>query len=93
MQDAISLAAVDSVRDERGWRFWLHEGHRDPVLDVEFMCEVYWRTDPTFEGRVTVPACSGCETVRARLERDVFWFLEGWTYVAALDRSLAATTD
>src|SRR3954453_20426956 len=29
LQDAIPLAVVDPVRDERGWRFWLDDGHRD----------------------------------------------------------------
>jgi putative glutathione S-transferase len=55
LQDVISLAAVDPVRDERGWRFWLDDGHRDPVLGIEYLSEAYLRTDPTYEGRVTVP--------------------------------------
>ncbi len=56
LEDAISLAVVDPIRDERGWRFWLDEGHRDPVLDIEYLSEAYLRTDPTYDGRVTVPA-------------------------------------
>lgn len=56
LQDAISLAVVDPLRDERGWRFWLDDGHRDPVLGIEFLAEAYTRTDPSFSGRVTVPA-------------------------------------
>ena len=56
LEDAISLAVVDPIRDERGWRFWLDEGHRDPVLGIEFLSEAYLRTDPSFTGRVTVPA-------------------------------------
>jgi glutathionyl-hydroquinone reductase len=61
LEDAISLAVVDPVRDEKGWRFWLDgdvstPGHRDPVLGVEYLSEAYLRTDPTYEGRVTVPA-------------------------------------
>ena len=55
LEDAISLAVVDPVRDERGWRFWLDEGHRDPQLGIEYLTEAYLRTDPTYEGRVTVP--------------------------------------
>ncbi len=53
---AISLAVVDPIRDERGWRFWSGDGHRDPVLDVEYLSEPYLATDPSYEGRVTVPA-------------------------------------
>ncbi|MEQ7010026.1 glutathione S-transferase C-terminal domain-containing protein [Actinopolymorpha sp. B17G11] len=55
LDDAISLATVDPIRDERGWRFTRDAGGRDPVLDIEFLAEAYHRTDPTFEGRVTVP--------------------------------------
>ncbi len=56
LEDAISLAVVDPIRDERGWRFTLDEGSRDPVLGIAFLSEAYLRTDPTFAGRVTVPA-------------------------------------
>jgi putative glutathione S-transferase len=56
LEDAISLAVVDPVRDDRGWRFWLDDDHRDPVLGIEYLSEAYLRTDPTYEGRVTVPA-------------------------------------
>ena len=56
LEDAISLAVVDPIRDERGWRFWLDDGHRDPALGIEYLSEAYLRTDPSFAGRVTVPA-------------------------------------
>jgi putative glutathione S-transferase len=65
LEDAISLAVVDPVRDERGWRFWLDGDHRDPVLGIEFLSEAYLRTDPTYEGRVTVPAV--VDTVTGRV--------------------------
>jgi putative glutathione S-transferase len=55
LTDAISLAVVDPVRDERGWRFWLDEGHRDPVLDIEYLSQAYLATDRGYTGRVTVP--------------------------------------
>jgi len=56
LQDAISLAVVDPIRDERGWRFTLDADGRDPVLGTAFLADSYRRTDPTYEGRVTVPA-------------------------------------
>ncbi len=56
LEDAISLAIVDPIRDERGWRFTLDEGGSDPVLGIRFLSEAYLATDPDFEGRVTVPA-------------------------------------
>jgi len=56
LEGSLSLAVVDPVRDERGWRFWLDDGHRDPVLGIEYLSEAYLGTDPSFSGRVTVPA-------------------------------------
>ncbi|MGW1343357.1 glutathione S-transferase family protein [Kribbella sp. NPDC002412] len=56
LEDAISLAVVDPVRDERGWRFTLDPDDRDPVLGIEFLSNAYLRTDPSYDGRVTVPA-------------------------------------
>lgn len=56
LEDAISLAVVDPIRDERGWRFTLDPDGRDPVLDIEYLSEAYLRTDPSYDGRVTVPA-------------------------------------
>ncbi|TCC19582.1 glutathione S-transferase family protein [Kribbella speibonae] len=56
LEDAIGLAVVDPVRDERGWRFTLDPEDRDPVLGIAYLSEAYLRTDPTYDGRVTVPA-------------------------------------
>jgi putative glutathione S-transferase len=56
LEDAISLAVVDPIRDERGWRFTLDPGGRDPVLDIGFLAEAYHATDPDYAGRVTVPS-------------------------------------
>ncbi len=56
LEDALSLAVVDPIRDARGWRFSLDEGGRDPVLGIEFLSEAYLATDPSFTGRYTVPA-------------------------------------
>ncbi|WP_328525335.1 glutathione S-transferase family protein [Kribbella sp. NBC_00359] len=56
LEDVISLAIVDPIRDERGWRFTLDADGRDPVLGIGFLSEAYLRTDPSYDGRVTVPA-------------------------------------
>jgi putative glutathione S-transferase len=56
LEDAISLAVVDPIRDESGWRFTLDEGDRDPVLGIAYLSEAYRATDPEYTGRVTVPA-------------------------------------
>src|SRR4051794_34025493 len=50
LTEVISLAVADPVRDERGWRFWLDDGHRDPLLGIEYLSEAYRRTDPTYGG-------------------------------------------
>ncbi|WP_189059693.1 glutathione S-transferase family protein [Longimycelium tulufanense] len=56
LEDALSLAVVDPIRDERGWRFTLDPGGRDPVLGIGFLADAYRASDPSYEGRVTVPA-------------------------------------
>ena len=53
LEDAISLSVVDPIRDERGWAFT--EGYEDPVNGFAFLGEAYLASDPTFEGRYTVP--------------------------------------
>jgi putative glutathione S-transferase len=64
LEDAIALRVVDPVRDERGWRFTLDEGGVDPVTDATHLSELYLRTDPTYEGRHTVPALWDTRTER-----------------------------
>lgn len=64
LEDVLSLAVVDPIRDERGWRFGLDPGGRDPVLGIEFLSEAYLATDPGYTGRVTVPCIIDIETGR-----------------------------
>jgi glutathionyl-hydroquinone reductase len=62
LDEVISVGTVDPVRDGRGWRFTLDPEGRDPLLGIEYLSEVYERTDPDFGGRVTVPALVDVET-------------------------------
>ena len=65
LDEVISIGTVDPIRDERGWRFTLDSestGGRDPVLGIEFLSEAYLRTDPAYDGRVTVPALVDVES-------------------------------
>lgn len=56
LQDVVSMSVVDPLRDERGWAFTEGRGHGpDPVNGFRFLSEAYARTDPDFDGRVTVP--------------------------------------
>ncbi|SNT30831.1 putative glutathione S-transferase [Actinomadura meyerae] len=60
LEDAISVAVVDPIRDERGWRF----PDRDPVTGAVFLSELYLSTDPSFQGRYTVPCIWDTRTER-----------------------------
>ncbi|MEO3824925.1 glutathione S-transferase family protein [Actinomadura sp. B10D3] len=60
LEDAIGVAVVDPIRDERGWRF----PDRDPVTGAVFLSELYLGTDPSFEGRYTVPCVWDTRTER-----------------------------
>jgi len=64
LEEAISLAVVDPIRDEKGWRFTLDDGGRDPVLGIEYLSQAYLATDPEFTGRVTVPSIVDIESGR-----------------------------
>lgn len=53
---AITLSAVDPIRDARGWAFREGPGHsHDPLNGFHFLREAYQATDPHYRGRVTVP--------------------------------------
>lgn len=62
LEDAISLSLVDPVRDERGWAF--NEGYEDPINGFKLLGEAYLASDPTFQGRYTVPTLWDRETNR-----------------------------
>jgi glutathionyl-hydroquinone reductase len=65
LEDAIGMTVVDPIRDERGWAF--HDGPGmgpDPVNGFAYLAEAYAATDPSYRGRVTVPALWDKETHR-----------------------------
>jgi glutathionyl-hydroquinone reductase len=64
LEDTIGVTIVDPIRDERGWRFTLSPDDRDPVTGVRFLAELYTATDPSYEGRHTVPCVWDTETRR-----------------------------
>ena len=65
LQGAIGVTVVDPVRDERGWAFREGPGYgRDLVNGFAFLSEAYAATDPSFDGRVTVPVLWDKETRR-----------------------------
>jgi glutathionyl-hydroquinone reductase len=66
LEEALGVAVVDPIRDERGWRF----PDRDPVTGAVFLSELYLASDPSFEGRYTVPCI--WDTVTGRLVTNDF---------------------
>ena len=54
LEDAISMSAVDPIRDERGWAFTGGE-YTDPLNGFAFLGQAYDATDPRYDGRISVP--------------------------------------
>ena len=56
LEDVIGMTVVDPIRDEQGWAFREGPGHTmDPLNQFRFLSEAYKKTDPNYQGRVTVP--------------------------------------
>ena len=65
LDDVISLSLVDPIRDHRGWRFTGAEGEfPDEINGFSFLSEAYLKSDPSFDGRVTVAALWDKKTQR-----------------------------
>ncbi|MGO9218918.1 MAG: hypothetical protein ACLP5E_14340 [Streptosporangiaceae bacterium] len=65
LQEAISLSAVDPVRDGRGWAFREGPGHSlDPVNGFSLLREAYEATEPGYDGHISVPVLWDRETGR-----------------------------
>lgn len=57
LEDVVSVAIVEPVLTEQGWRFGDVPGaDRDEVNGATYLHEIYTRADPGFTGRATVPA-------------------------------------
>lgn len=56
LEEIISLSVVSPVMLEHGWTFKDGPGViADPIIDADYMHEIYTHVDPTYSGRVTVP--------------------------------------
>ncbi|MGO4962122.1 glutathione S-transferase family protein [Jeotgalibaca porci] len=56
LKDMISVSIVNPLMVENGWTFEPDEGVvADPILDADYMHQVYTHADPHYSGRVTVP--------------------------------------
>jgi putative glutathione S-transferase len=57
LEDVVSVAIVEPVMTDQGWRFGDELGaDRDAVNGATYLHEIYSRADPHFTGRATVPA-------------------------------------
>ena len=56
LEDLISLSVVNTLMGEHGWTFDPEEGViPDPVMDAEYLYEIYKKVEPEYSGHVTVP--------------------------------------
>ena len=64
LQDAISINIVGHTGESNkyGWGFPDNEFFEDPVLHIKFLSEAYYKADPEYNGRCTVPALVDVET-------------------------------
>ena len=90
LEQAIDMTVVDPIRDERGWAFRDPSGgttsvlsfrSTDPINGFHYLSEAYAATDPSFDGRVTVPVLwdkeakkivNNCEDDICRMFNDAF---------------------
>lgn len=64
LEDVVSVNLVDGGDHfaKYGWAFDYDEGGKDPVLGVKYLSELYYNTDPNYQGRCTVPALVDIKT-------------------------------
>ncbi|MGE0500156.1 MAG: glutathione S-transferase family protein [Rhizobiaceae bacterium] len=63
LEDIVSVSIVHHFMGEHGWTFLKADGATgDTLFGLDYLHEVYTRADPTYSGRVTVPALWDTET-------------------------------
>lgn len=56
LEEMISVSVVNPLMQEHGWTFAEGEGViSDPILQADYLHQIYTHADPKFTGRVTVP--------------------------------------
>jgi putative glutathione S-transferase len=91
LEGVVGMTVADPIRDERGWAFRDGPGHSmDPINGFRFLSEAYTATDPSFQGRVTVPVLWDTVTKRivSNSDDDIMRMLN-----SAFDRFTAGTMD
>jgi putative glutathione S-transferase len=65
LEQVIGLTVLDPIRDDQGWAFREGPGFsKDPLNGFQFLSEAYKASDPSFDGRVTVPVLWDKKTKR-----------------------------
>lgn len=62
LEEVVSLGVTSPIKTKMIWDFSNQEGGKDPVLDVEYVSELYKNTDPEYEGPFSVPALVDIQT-------------------------------
>ena len=62
LEDLISEGKVNPVITDKGWQFSLDPDHRDPVLGISYMMDLYKEVEPDYAGRATVPVIVDVKT-------------------------------
>lgn len=56
LDDLIPVTVVNPMLTDQGWQFGGYDGaNADPLINAQYMHEVYTHADPKFTGRATVP--------------------------------------
>ncbi|QUW23561.1 glutathione S-transferase C-terminal domain-containing protein [Sporosarcina sp. Marseille-Q4063] len=64
LENVISLGAVNPIRPDLpriDWAFSLDENNVDPKLGIQYLSEIYTKTNPDYAGRPTVPVMVDCK--------------------------------
>lgn len=74
LEDQISVNLVSHAHHEKnlGWEYVYNEDNLDPVLSDQFLSEAYYRADPDYQGRTTVPALIDTSTGKV-VNNDYNW--------------------
>lgn len=63
LEDIISVSVVNPLMAENGWTFEPAEGVvADPVMNADYLYEIYTKVEPKYSGRVTVPVLYDLKT-------------------------------
>jgi putative glutathione S-transferase len=79
LEDVVGVSAVDPIRDARGWEFSGGE-YVDAVNGFRYLSEAYAASDPSFDGRWSVPVLWDREAGRIvnNESADVVRMLNAW---------------